>query len=90
MGVYARSRGGVALVSDSEPEERDEDEGIVVATVEIQMVLNDDGDQVIWLRHYDNNDDNLPLITVIGMLEMSKDTAYKIAALDRGEEGDSE
>ena len=50
---------------------------MVVGTIEISLRLDDDGAQTVWFSAEDSGGDPLPLITVLGMLEMSKDTAIR-------------
>ena len=53
--------------------------GMVVADISIQRTLDDEGNDRIWFKAVDAGGDVLPLVTILGLLRMSEDTAIREA-----------
>lgn len=61
-------------------------DGMVVARIVIERVLDPDGQDVITFEASDGSGETLPLVTSLGLLRMSEDTAIRLAMDEGGDQ----
>jgi hypothetical protein len=59
---------------------------LVATEITIQRVIDDEGNDQVWVSAEDANGDMPPLIEMLGMIEMARDTAYEMAMNPEGGE----
>lgn len=73
---------------DVTEDEEDQAEGMLVAEIHIQRWIGKDGSDGVVASFSDNNGGTPTLVETLGMLELTKDTAIRIAMNEDEEEGE--
>lgn len=68
----------------------EEPAGLLIARVTVERRLHEDGSDIVWSDAHDGNGDALALIETLGMLEMAKDTAIRLAMGEGPDDDDSD
>lgn len=58
----------------------DAEDGMVMTRIVIEHVVEEDGSDNVQMMAYDRQGELPPLIEMLGMLDLGRDTAYKMAS----------
>ena len=58
----------------------DVEEGMVVSRIIIDRVVNEEGDDLVTVLAFDRQGELPPLVEMLGMIDLGRDTVYRISA----------